>query len=258
MSLEKFENFGELSWDEENKPQKIHQHPAAKKIIIGLGVFSFFLVFFIAQYMYNNTENLYDEYFWLNRCGAQCQKYVLIDRIDKNTNCDSLYNLYHEEQKNYPLYWRLAVDDRSTSLGCKGFPKTMTQIKAEAAKVAAEKIAKQAAIKEERSLDLQNDIHNKQPRFMQSMVDGNLMNYVVTSSPSAINPANITIVVSQVFLDLPLHTKEQLASTIWQKWANINTPKRPTASTISLYNSANELVGESDPKNPRIIQFTDN
>lgn len=252
VKREENELFGEIEWnaiedgivtDELVKKERTFFFYA---VIIALGLVALipFTSFLVSEEQLRSTY--LEEYDWLNQCNIPCQSKVDLAFLDKSTNCDALTNLYAEPHDNFAIEWGYAINDRATSLGCAGFPKTAEVVVIETKEVAKIQEQKIEAQQSSRRLKLLEELNNKQPRFATSITDGGLRQYVTDSYQDSQNQDIMIIVMTPVWEKILQRKRLQLSRAIWQKWVNINNPSSPNISFIQLRNGSGALIGGSN------------
>lgn len=246
------ELFGEIDWDTIESGQVtqdiVHtERMYAFFMMLGILGVSLLIVFYNLFISGATTRNAYSTmYTWLNLCQSSCQNNVNVELLDRMTDCKALNNLYYEPHDNFGYEWRLAINDRAASLGCVDFPKEIEVIKAESAQI-VEQVKEQKIIQNNANQQkLLTELNAKQARFTQSIVDGNLTQYMVDSYQDSKNQDKMILVMTNVWEQMLQRKRMQLSVTFWQKWVNINNPNKPNLSFIELRNASGAIIGGSN------------
>ncbi len=169
-------------------------------------------------------------YAWLNRCDMACEQKVNTSYLALQRHCSALDVLFSDHRHPYLFFWRLAVDDRASALGCPGFPRDLRSLRSgaqQAGQTSKSLEEKERGEREQRMLDEQSQ---KVMRYEQSLAEGRLLQFVSRIVQDPADPGTVTITLAPAWERLPESRRTQMQDVLWQKWAVIYSPANPTQS----------------------------
>jgi hypothetical protein len=242
MPFKTYERFGEIDAQEIKQDLQFKREATNMKVLLFIVFLAIGTFLYIGNIIVNQFWYIEKPYAWLNRCNIQCQKVVNIHHVDQIGSCIGLTNLFNEPQQNFPVDWRLAVDDKASSLGCSGFPKTIEEIESVVQKIAEQTVQVDTKIEQKRQ-EVREQLSKKNERFEESMNEKTLRGYIAQSNQSTARASEMQIVMTANFWRLNPVKQEEILNTVWQKWAVIYDHRNTTETTVTIYDTENILKG---------------
>lgn len=184
-------------------------------------------------------------YNWLNRCNVRCESKVSVGKLHAQLHCTALAKWFDEPRNHSQIEWRLAVDDRATSLGCTGFPKEMSVIR-KGAEAMVEKmddnIDKVTEERKKSSEDLKAQIAL---RYMQSLQQGKVSHLIQRAYPDIYDDYTMVITIADAWYFQSPRLQKQAAEVLWQKWVNVKDPAYPNKPRIRILDPDGKVIGGS-------------
>lgn len=247
--------FRELTWqdlDPSNKHVKVGRTEVLGWIIGGLFVVLVFMLMAPVQQMVLSDEQLVAiytrQYPWLNRCSEECEDLVNTAMLHQQTNCKTLTQWFNMERRKYMLEWRIAIDDRATSLGCSSFPRSMTAIEQSIRRTEVERRQRIAQLKMEKQQEIEAEQAAQIPRFEASMLEGGIRKFVYKFYQDPVDQDIMVMALTEEFFELPYRLQLQVAEVYWKKWASIRNQQEPEFPRLRLLNTDNDVIGGSPPE----------
>jgi hypothetical protein len=186
-------------------------------------------------------------YPWMNRCDPLCESKVNAGGLNIQTNCNALEKLFREDRSNDLFEWRLAVDDRATSLGCPNFPKDIEEIR-KSSEEDIRKLKEQIKqVQEERRLRREKEISEQPEHFARSLDDGDLLEIISNYYQDTYDENTMVVVANESWYREPCRLQKQIVQVMWQKWVNIRDPIHPNVPRIRILSPEGDVIGGSPP-----------
>ena len=243
--------FKEINWDLDS----IRANPVIRKTeifiwaIFLIGALILITVFTSVGDMFLTQQQLLNRYTppypWLNRCDLDCIENIDTGYLNLQSHCSGLRALYSESQHSNLYDWRLAIDDRATSLSCEGFPKTLDTIATETNESLINNRRELNASQREKVKKLEDYIAHETLRFEQSLQAGDLTHLVYRFYQDLRDRDTMVITVTDEWSGQTLQMQRQVAQAIWQKWAAIHSPLEFERADIRLITIAGDIIGGS-------------
>jgi hypothetical protein len=244
--------YKEVNWDDPDVVKQLGKIHRSSVLAWILG-FSFFVLlvaivalpgrlFLSASDLALQEQRRYN---WLNRCDRSCEKGLQLSFLHQQKSCAGLEALYGETVHSRLFYWRLALDDRASSLGCPSFPKPLSQIRAEsrqALDAASERRMEHRTEGEEAMRRAQEQVFE---RYLQSLQEGGLSRFVSSVEQ---DDFRVLVVLSDRWEALADTRKQTMADALWQKWASIVSPRNLQKAQITLFSASGATLGISTGK----------
>ena len=234
--------YREVDWDDldENVEQGMSWRELLAWCFALLVFFSLFLHLFPLDDLFLPPGELAAKYprshGWLNRCNIACEQEVNTDYLALQRQCSGLAALFADDRQPYLLSWRLAVDDRASSLGCEGFPHELRSIRSSVNQIEQDRglaVEQNRFEREQRMLDEQA---REISRYEQSLAEGRLLQFVGRIVQDPADPGTVTLTLTPAWDRLPETQRAQVQDVLWQKWALIHSPAEPAQSHVLLQN----------------------
>ncbi len=246
-----FVEYNEIKWDDLNKTDK--RTALARRVELAGWLIGSILVvgalfsFFPWQDLFLSQSHLEEKYgaqayAWLNRCDRDCASKVNASYLDAQRSCNALINLSTQENTQYLYEWRLAVDDRATSLGCVGFPQTLEAIHASAAETKKTLAQAEQSGRDAEQARLDAEKEQILTRFKQSVADGQLLHLLDQAVLDSTNQNSLRVTVTEDWFQQSAALQQQVADVLWQKWAAIRSPRNPQQAELQLQTASGVIL----------------
>ncbi|MDD5469932.1 MAG: hypothetical protein PHO92_04020 [Candidatus Peribacteraceae bacterium] len=171
-------------------------------------------------------------YAWLNRCDMGCEQKVNTSYLALQRQCSGLTALFSDDRHPYLLFWRLAVDDRASALGCPGFPQDLRSLRSGARQAGQNSKLLEEKDRGEREQRMLDEEAQKVMRYEQSLAEGGLLQFVSRIVQDPADPGTMILTLVPAWDDLPESQRAQMQDVLWQKWALIYSPADPAQSRV--------------------------
>lgn len=246
-------HYREISWQDLEKPsglKRILPTEIYGWLIAGLLFFSMMLMLAPVQEMFFSDEELQAIYLrshdWLNRCDQVCEQVVDVAMLAETSNCDRLQEMFTQPRPLDPREWKLAIDDRATSLGCSSFPKSLAFINETVLHAAAEEQEQIEEVTEQRAEGQEQRDSDVVQKFMSGVQQAGLHEYIRQATVRDGNEYLLEVVLNEPAWEKVFNNRrQQYVHVMWSKWVNAKSPRNHQLPKIRLYNIIGEEMGGS-------------
>jgi hypothetical protein len=243
--------MGELSWDDlGDKKEEWHwtMHHTVGAVLICVAIVAAAVLVLPIRDLLSSPAELAEKYprspAWLNRCDPGCARRINVSFIENLRSCEGLAKHFNDESRSDLLAWRLAIDDRASSLGCPGFPRTFSSIREGVQIDTSVRLEEEETVRHEREQQALDFAAQEIQRYEQSLQQGGLSQYVDRVIQDPVDRDTLYLTVNNTWHAQPREDRLQLAEVLWQKWAVIHSLLVPTQSSVLLVDSEGALLGE--------------